>query len=50
MRNELKLMIARKSLVRKDTPETDLKAEKILQIVEKSGGLTPEEVLTLSMY
>lgn len=50
MRKELKLMIARKALVRKGTPEAEAQADKILEVVERSGGLTSEEILTLSMY
>lgn len=50
MRNELKLMIQRKNLIRKGGEENEAKAEKILQAVEQRGGLTPDEVMTLTVY
>jgi hypothetical protein len=50
MRNEMKLMIERKNLLRKNTPEAEAKADKILEAVEKAGGLTTEEILTLTVH
>ena len=50
MRNELKLMIQRKNLIRKGGEENEAKAEKILRAVEQRGGLTPDEVMALSVY
>jgi hypothetical protein len=50
MRTQMKLMIQRKKLVRQDTPEADAQAEKILAVVEQSGGLTSEEILSLMVY
>ena len=50
MRKQLKLMIARKALIRKGSPESEAQAEKILQAVENSGGLTTEEVYALQVF
>jgi hypothetical protein len=50
MRTQLKLMIQRKALVRQDTPEADAQAEKILEAVQQSGGLTTKEVYALQAY
>lgn len=50
MRTQLKLMIQRKALIRQDTPEADVKAEKILKAVQQTGGLTTEEVYALQAY
>jgi len=50
MRTQMKLMIQRKDLVRQGTPEAEAKAEKILEAVEQSGGLTTEEVYSLQAY
>jgi hypothetical protein len=50
MRKQLKLMIARKDLIRKGTPEAEAQADKILEAVEQSGGLTTEEVYALQAY
>jgi hypothetical protein len=46
----MKLMILRKELVRKGGEENEAKADKILQEVERTGGLTKDEILALSMY
>jgi len=43
-------MVKRKGLVRMNTPAADEKAEKILQAVEKNGGLSAEEVYALMAY
>ena len=50
MRKQLKLMIARKELIRKGSAESEEQAEKILEAVEKSGGLTTEEVYALQAF
>jgi hypothetical protein len=50
MRKELKLMIERKKLLRKGTPEAEAKADRILEAVEKLGGLTTEEILALTVH
>jgi hypothetical protein len=48
MRDELKLMIQRKKLMREGRDEE--KADKILDLVEQRGGLTPDEMLILQVY
>ena len=50
MRREMKLMILRKELIRKGGEANEAKADKILEEVENSGGLTKDEILQLSMY
>ena len=50
MRDELKLMIQRKHMLRKGGEEAEAKADKILHAVEQRGGLTPEEMLVLQVY
>ena len=50
MSKNLKAMIERKKLVRLGTPTADEKAEKILEAVERNGGLTTEEVYALMAY
>jgi hypothetical protein len=46
----LKAMIKRKELVRKDTPEAEAQAQRILEAVEQNGGLTGEEVISLMAH
>jgi hypothetical protein len=46
----LKAMIKRKELIRKDTPEADAMADRILEAVERKGGLTTEEVYALQAF
>jgi hypothetical protein len=46
----MKAMIKRKELVRKGTPEADAMADRILEAVERKGGLTAEEVYALQVY
>lgn len=43
-------MVERKKLIRLGTPEAEEKAEKILEAVERNGGLTPEEVYALMAF
>jgi hypothetical protein len=50
MSTNLKAMIKRKDLLRKGTPQAEAMADKILYAVEKAGGLTWEEVLTLQIH
>jgi hypothetical protein len=46
----LRAMIKRKELVRKGTPEAEAMAERLLQAVERKGGLTAEEAMALTVY
>jgi hypothetical protein len=46
----LKAMIKRKELVRKGTPEAEAMADRILEAVERKGGLTAEEVYALQAF
>jgi len=46
----LKAMIKRKELVRKGTPESEAMADRILEAVERKGGLTADEVMALMVY
>jgi hypothetical protein len=46
----LRAMIKRKELVRKGTPEAEAMAQRLLEAVERKGGLTAEEVMALSVY
>ena len=48
MRDELKLMIQRKKIMREGGDEA--KADKILHAVEQRGGLTPDELMILQVY
>ena len=50
MRREMKLMVLRKDLVRKGGDDNEAKAQKILEAVERSGGLTPQETMALQVY
>jgi hypothetical protein len=50
MRDELKLMIQRKTMLRKGGEQAEAKAEKILHAVEQRGGLTPDELMILQVY
>jgi hypothetical protein len=50
MTPNLKAMIKRKELIRKGTPEAEEQAERILEAVERAGGLTTEEVYSLMAF
>jgi hypothetical protein len=50
MTPNLKAMIKRKELIRKGTPEAEEQADRLLEAVEKAGGLTTEEVYSLMAY
>jgi hypothetical protein len=50
MTPNLKAMIKRKELIRKGTPEAEAKADKLLEAVERAGGLTTEEVYALMAH
>ena len=50
MSKNLEAMVKRKALVRQNTPEADAKAERILEAVQKAGGLTTEEVYALQAF
>lgn len=43
-------MVERKKLIRLGTPEAEEKADRLLEIVEKNGGLKPEEIYSLMAY
>lgn len=43
-------MVERKKLIRLGTPEAEQKADRILEIVERNGGLTTEEVYSLMAF
>ena len=50
MSKNFQAMVKRKALVRQNTPEADAKAERILEAVQKAGGLTTEEVYALQAF
>jgi hypothetical protein len=50
MTPNLKAMIKRKELMRKGTPEAEAQADRLLEAVEKAGGLTAKEVYSLMAY
>lgn len=50
MSKNLEAMILRKKLMRQGTPEAEAKADKILEVVERNGGLTTEEVYALMAH
>jgi hypothetical protein len=50
MTPNLKAMIKRKELMRKGTPEAEAQADRLLEAVEKAGGLTTEEVYSLMAF
>jgi hypothetical protein len=43
-------MIERKNLIRKETEESEKRAEEILRAVERNGGLTDSEIYELMAY
>jgi hypothetical protein len=50
MSKNLEAMIQRKKLMRSGTPDAEAKADKILEAVERNGGLTTEEVYALMAH
>lgn len=50
MRWQMKEMIRRKQMVRRNRPEDDDEIERITEKVQRSGGLTTDEVYGLMAY